>query len=664
MASDDSDIDTPSEGRYPLRLIAAVLIVAAVGFAPDIPKRGGYSDDLSYSYETRRLGPVQAGLQQLRHQSARPVQALVLQALFGVFDGRWGWIHAAMTALHLIGAALTAMLLWRWTGNRVGAFSGALFFATYPVANDNVFWPICAGHSLTVAFATAALLAADRWARTGRRGALIAAAALYVCACGCVEQAYVAGPLLAAAAWYAGAGTRRTLGALAVFGASALAYLGLQSLWLAGSRVYQFGTGGDVWSRMKHLATWTATAFGPGEGMYDPARLFSDGWARLTSSPLGWALLGIAVVVAIAASWDAGCPRQPRKPASGRRASILAAMGLFFAFASLSVFLVRENAALSHRHLRFPLLGFSIALAAVSAWFDERFGARRFFRPALLAGAIGVAATIANYGESADYVRSWRYQTHVARRMAQCAPRDLPAAAAVSAEGFLSHFGRARTFADDWSLWGLLHVEQPEAFGGWRGPNLVLYGLESLDTARWPEALAFVAREDGTHVRGAVFERMPDGATRETRLPLAEGVPCPTEVLKLDRHRLEPAARFGSAVALTMVESGVRNRESVFETRVILGVAPADGRVAFPLTLELRWVGPEGGSETATFVIEPSPAGRKLGFAAPWPIGAVPAGWTLRVSVRDADGEALPPVANPPARVDVDVLVFTGPGAR
>ncbi len=629
-----------------------MLAAALFSYGWFVPRLGGNSDDLCFGHAAVSQGLGATIVDMLTRWRPRFLHTAFLNTMYFLLWRHWPLIHLVSLVTLLAGAALLMGVVWKWTSDRAATLAAGALFAMHPAANDTVLWSNCWAHLAVSVFVIAALFAMTRFAETGRKRHAAAAALLFVCAMGCLEQAYVAFPLLAAVPLLYGGSWRRAGWFAAVFLALAGAYLAVQHLVCrAMATSYAFALDAGLAQRGWRVLHWAVRTFLDGGDEYAPRALFADGWAAARRSPTAAAGL-LALAVALPATVWRGLRRQDAPPPfAARRFWVVAAMGVYLFVASIVLFALRPDARIFNRHLRLPLLG--AALVAAALVYGRRFlgekkpaaSERRFAGAAAIALTLFVwPAAVVNLGEAESYAKSWDYQEIVAARVAACAPQPLPSDATFYVEELISHFRRARTFADDWSLPCLLQTQYPERFDRWQAHSKNMSYVERASDEAFPLILSLVNGEAGMVVRDKIEVREDGQIVKMIPLPLGAASACPHETLVLEHRRRNLGVLFGNALALLGSEATIRPDGKLTSLVLFFRQAPY-GSPPPKLALQLTWRHSDaaGPAELQPWSnVEP---GQVVGVAFDLPYGQRSADDELLVSAIDAARGVLPPAA-------------------
>jgi hypothetical protein len=647
-------LSSMAPGRVLWPLVAgesAVLAAALFSYGWFVRGLGGNSDDLYFSHVATAHGLAATIADMLTHWRPRLLFATVLNTMYVVFRGHWPAIHLVSLVTLLLGAALLMRVVWKWTSDAAATLTAGAIFALHPAPNDTVLWANAWAHLAVAVFAIGVLLAMTRFAESGRKRHAVAAAFLFSCALGCIEPAYVAFPLPAAVPLLYGASWRRAGWFAAIFLALAGAHLaGQHAMFRAMATVYPVALDAGLAGRVGRVLHWAVRTFTDGGAEYSPRVLFADGWAAARRSPALFAGL-IALALATPAAVFCAIRRQaPPPPFAARRFWVVAAMGGYLFVAAVALFAVQPDARISNRHLRLPLLG--AALLAAALVYGRRFVLANRPPPTgrWFAGAAAVAltlfvwpASVVNLGEAASYAKSWDYQKAVAARVAACTPSPFPPDAWLCAEELLSHFQRARTFADDWSLPSLLQTQYPEQFARWQGRSKVTAYVENAPDEQLPLTLSLRDGETGMTVRDQLEFREDGQAVKTIALPLGAASSCPRETLVLDRRRRNVGVVFGAALALLGSEATIRPDGKMSSLVLYFRQAPY-GLPEPKLALQMTWRGSL--DDPGTLELRPwsnAEPGQVTGLAFEFPYGRRSADDELSVAVIDEVRGALPP---------------------
>jgi hypothetical protein len=233
--------EPPARARAPLvALLAALglLVVYAATLAPDVT----FWDAGEFIAAARTLG--------IPHPPGTPLFVLLLSAWSRLFP----WLPTAV-ATNLFSSACTAvacgvgaLLLERWTGDRVAAFSGAVCAGAVSTVWLNATETEVYAASLALAVVTLAV--ADRAGRSGDGRWLTATVYLLVLAVPLHMSALVAGPAVAYAAAANHTGRLRWASGLVVAGAWLIALgVGTVALWPTIAGVVGLGMGASLAAR-------------------------------------------------------------------------------------------------------------------------------------------------------------------------------------------------------------------------------------------------------------------------------------------------------------------------------------------------------------------------------------------------------------------------------
>lgn len=642
------------QSRFPLVALVIVLVLAGLSYGWFLPQMGGNSDDLAFAQSVKRLGVVDNYIWYTHHHHPRLFQAALLNALFAGLAGMWPLIHAASILLLALGIVLLMSLVWNWTKSRLATIVAGAVFALHPGPNDAVLWPMMIGHLAMAVLVIASIWFMQSYFRSRRKRDYLFAAVSFSLACLCLEQAFVFFPVMAATAFFYPRPKKKAWVAMAIFFGITILSFAVESLVHKDIRgKYEIDLLTNMPERIATVLQSATEIMTSGHGGYQPGSLLANGLATTTSSL--WAFLLLGALFLAGTAWLTRCffsedRQQNQSPVD--HLFLLLLIGLYIYLAGVLFFALRPDARLFNRHLVAPLVGVSLFTAGTFLLIVRKTQTMANGQWAGLARLISaccfflfiVAAALINVGEGAQYANSRRYQEQVTNAISDCLSDSATADYQLHVENLRSHFGRVRTFADDWSLPNLLKLEYPEQFKTWGGKGSVTFGIETLSESEQRKTIALSYQSNRMLTYNAIEYFEQDKLVRRVPLPLAELSACRKKSLRVNIGKASPLALFGDELALLQVET-LGREDGTVSTMLLYLRTPQDARQnRYPLTIQVVWR--LAGEEIYQHEIElttPLAAGGTLGRQHNYRLGQIPAAASLSLAVEDSQGAVLTP---------------------
>src|SRR5437867_8565697 len=185
-----SDRAQTGAGTHPIRVDAACLVlITLVTALPYVTKLGFYSDDwyVLWSFHSETLHHTFGIHSALRYDEARPVQGLYLALLFKLFGFHPFGYHLVNTAMIAAAMPLFYELLVRMNVDRASALAATIVLIILPQLSTVRVWFLTFQIPLSMLMMLVSLHCQLSFARTGRSGWAVAAAAAAVLSIGAYE---------------------------------------------------------------------------------------------------------------------------------------------------------------------------------------------------------------------------------------------------------------------------------------------------------------------------------------------------------------------------------------------------------------------------------------------------------------------------------------------
>lgn len=651
---------------FPVAALSAVLLVALITYGALAPRMGAYSDDLAIGYACAQGKALETFQWEVFHHHPRPTHFVALFGFHLLLYGRWAAMHFAQIAFFLVNVLLLAVLVWKWTKNSTATVAAAALFGLHPVISNFVFWPINIGNLPAIFFFNAALLALTEYFKRGNKSTFLWAWFFYLLACGSVEQTYAYFPAVAICGLVCGQKWRRSIVLAVPFFLVVVLYLAFQHLLGlgVGSR---FGVEAGYGLGERILST--AARIGALMTVGAPEERYADLLVRGATIVRNAKGLFVLLAGAFGFLFYAFVRKPGGKGATKQGAPIahpawMFLLGLYLFAAGLMPFALRTDSGIEYRHFGNPVAGLAMALAAVVVWGEAALARRgagasgRLARIVLLGGVFPFlcAASLVNLGVAQSFVDGWTYQKKVAGQIAACIRAPLQPNDSLYVENLRSHFGRVRTFADDWTLNNLLGTLHPQTFSQWNGSSLITLGVESRSPDALASTYAFVATPSGIQVRDRIVRERKGEVLGVIELPTAQNSSCPIApalTIEVVDQRIQLA--FGRELFMPRVHLEARKEGNLSSFALVYISGPNADPERFPLTIRLdfRDRQTDASLQTVSLPVK-KPAPTFVGKNINLPFRQVQVSAVVRLSVLDRRGMPLTPLSPTP-------LVHVGP---